>query len=247
MDWEKKKTEQAYLDGELTTSESIHYEEQLSPQKKRELEAEKALETAIVNKLGEGPKCPETLWASLQDQLQVRSRRSSILFFMPRMAVAATLAAVVLLAVWLGRTKPDPVQPESPRVVAIPTNLHEYVKLAQIQGRHDTLQQLVQHGFSDIHIKTPSPRIPGVHPVEIVGMRWIQKSSYRIAEIMFLCCKQPVSVYLIKKCEGNSDCIKLKECKKWYRISRDLGQYWVVALSYHFPRDAINLVAKRDI
>ena len=194
---DRQLTRQACLDDELPLEEVIAFEEQLTAADRRQLQAEREFERELAERLSQPAPCPEALWQRLETRVKAQGRPALVRFVSsPRVRRLAAAAAIALL-LGLGALLMVPAgdQPPTFAGVKLTASLSDFAAWAETTGSAAELQaSLAQHGF---HVRLADPAsTTSHHQIKLLGMRYVHDGKVEMAQVMFDCCGQPVSVFV---------------------------------------------------
>ncbi|MBI1321018.1 MAG: hypothetical protein GC168_19000 [Candidatus Hydrogenedens sp.] len=185
----------ANLDREVTPAEALHFQQQLSETEQTRMAHEVHLEELLVERLLEGPDCPEALWRSIAGQ--VAQRKPARVSRRPVFAWAAGLAAAAALvlvagAAWmaLNRAVPEALAVNAPTVEALAAESQTTPDRAAVETF------LRDHDFAlalnDFDAMPPASE----HAVALLGAR--DSDTDGMVELLYNCCGRPMKLYLAR-------------------------------------------------
>ena len=102
---------------------------------------------------------------------------------------------------------------------------------------------LSANGF---HLKMLSPddhNKVAKHQIELVGMKTLHYDGQLVAELCFLCCGQPVTIFIARKDANVSldACGLCEDSGPWNVATKTVDNYRLVGVSQHGPREVLDL------
>jgi hypothetical protein len=199
----------AYLDGELSSSESLEFDNALSDKERERLIAEKRFESALADRLSGDIKCPDELWNRVAAQMRHADRQERV---MPPIlwklvatgAAAAGLLLVVSVVFLTGRHNSTPgateVVESQPgddflEIIAVP----ELERQAETEGDAVAATRFLKARGIPLAVQPVSTVVPpetSVHEAVFLGARERTVGGDRVVDLMWNCCKEPVIISL---------------------------------------------------
>ncbi len=183
---------QEYIDNELGPHDADEFERNLSEDELRELQEEKNLNMAMRRRISSCPGCPDELWNKLKtqmldDDLGPLERRQP-----RRRTVHVLLAAVAVLAIYLGAAvylTPEESNP-IPAGLTFDVDIEQFGRFAAFHGnRQAIVRDLDKHGFHSLVFDSTDR---AKHPLKVLGVSYVQIDGREIAQIFFVCCGHPM-------------------------------------------------------
>ncbi len=249
---EKEALWMAYLDGQMTASESSAFDSSLTPEDRERLAAEMRLEAGLAERLCQCPACPEALWKRLELQMNngaARRRRTSLTF------AAAAAVALVIGTAWFGGIASGLFPGKYDNTVgavsglAIPDETPEafaaHAETPAPATREATEKFLLDNNIhlaiNDYHEVNPKSR----HDVRLVGACKGNCPERTLYEVLFTCCGQPVKIVIAKKGTGGDKMIgKARKCGEIQDMV-GMGEYTVAVVGKHPAPDLIDVIRPR--
>lgn len=186
----------AYMDGELSDADRAELGQSLTPEQRRMIALDQAIQDRVVDRLRETDRCPDALWQKVCSQIDDAGARSKPWRLWAGLAAAACVTiALGLMFSGLLRSEPLEVQ------VSFPQQIKAFAENAAIQGDQQHLEMVLRENdlpvsIGDITACNEKHR----HHVQLLGMNVIEsdKSKVRYAELRFSCCRRPVSTFVVK-------------------------------------------------
>lgn len=191
----------AYLDGQLSASESLDFEESLSARERMRLDGEVRLESAISDSLTVSDCCPVVLWNKLATQMRDPGTGKSwrLTNWLPHtfMVLAATAAIVITgppLMEYLQRG--SQVAPSS---LEISQSEEEFRSQSEVPPTFAAAQAYLHN--HDINLKLvhlAKSAAQHHHQIEFVGVCEGKCPERTLFELRFICCGKPAKVLVAK-------------------------------------------------
>lgn len=204
---EKDQRWQAYIDGELTSTEMADFENSLSPGERELLMSDIQFERGIVDKLSEGGSCPDEVWKCIKDTLLSKdtddSTQSNIvpLRRKPWRAAVVTLVAAASIAFVISIVAPGKITPglmSAPTVLAADT-VEALANQSEVEPNRLVIQDFMHKNdvTLDLLIEDSLP-ISRIHSgVHLVGAATKEKGAY--VELYAGCCSRPVKLVIARR------------------------------------------------
>jgi hypothetical protein len=237
--------QQSWIDNELNAQEMLKLEERLSPTLLEQLQLERTFQKQLGEQLTTtSPECPDALWNSLKDRMSVRAadltkstgERKIRIFStkskaLPWLYKAGGLAACATLA-WslslnFSTTQEVTVNPSAY------LNDHKFA----YTGRREKLMAALHHKGFFVELK---PETESAHPIIILGLDFEEGSRGIEARLVYSCCDEPV-IITIQHQPQQLNTLQPQHGTA-HHLSKNLGNYYIQALSLHNPSEALDLV-----
>jgi hypothetical protein len=235
----KEKLWVAYLDGQLSASESVAFEATLSDVERSQAARELLLERAFGEALQEAPPCPDQLWMQVAGQIAAAQPRPS-LAGQPRVLAAAliSLAALTLFTFGDSLWRQRPVEP----ILALAAGLPEFEQQSSTSGELDAVVDFMRQRDVQLML-TDVATVPGIgrHPVRLVGASEQGCHGNSVVEIRFECCHKPVKVVLAVAGTKASSILQEGNRSGEVQHLRREGAYLIGVVSKHHAPDLTQL------
>ena len=240
----------AYLDGELSPSETLEYEQGLSANSKERFVAEQRVESALQEVLVDAPECPEGLWRELQTRLaagdSMPTRRR--LWKSVGLAVAAAVIFLLVLVPVLTSRLPGEAL-DGMELIARVVPVDEMEDVIQVGGDVAEVSRFLSDrgiALNVLPVETLSPRDAGEHVTRLVGARELQVGSEIMIELMWNCCGEPVVMKIMQQ-GGLVAASLLKDVGARSIIGMgQAGGHWVAIMGAHAEPGFITLIEPAD-
>ena len=251
MNPDKPKLWQAYLDGELSTSEITAFEGTLSPDERDQLAAEVLLERGIGERLSQGAECPEHLWRRVKNEIAGRSgfgrRYRRVLWGSASLAAAASIAFVAAIY-GPGLLRYAPGIPEgSSAVVMAAETIEELQATSTVDPDRDSVQAFLDDHHVDLRLLEKANDLPMAaihHDIIIVGAREITVNGDKTLELLFGCCGRPVKLILAKQGTRAAEIIGAAASKNGQvQNTRHVGDYFTAVVGGHRAHGLLDIFA----
>ncbi len=189
----------AYLDGELSPSEALEHEATQSSGSSRQMPDERQFESALGERLTQGPACPDALWNDVSDQLEgkvrapVQPRLRELVLKVAAAGLLMALAAPLIVRHFSTSERLDVEQLLSVKTVSAMESLVE------VAGDESQITKL----FADASVPMrllPVTAFPesGDHATRLLGARRIAVGGEDVVEVMWECCDEPVLMKIMQ-------------------------------------------------
>ncbi|MDA0323253.1 MAG: hypothetical protein O2923_11140 [Verrucomicrobia bacterium] len=239
----KDKLWTAYFDGELSSSESLEFDNALSDKERKRLIAERRFESALGDRLSGDIKCPDELWNRVAAQMRRADRR-----VMPPLvwklvatgAAAAGLLLVVSLVFLTGRHNPAAENPGFAEVDSGDDFLQlvavtELEQRAEVAGDAAVATKFLAARGIAVAVQPLAVVVPPESPHDAVflGARERMVGRDRVVDLMWNCCGKPVIVSIAA--EGSAAAARIGRAFGDGRVSgqRRLGGHVAGLVSEH--------------
>jgi hypothetical protein len=213
----KDKLLSAYLDGELTVSESDAFEKSKSHVELEHIRKEKHFEEVLNNHLTSGVSCPDHLW--LEIIKEIKSKKKPILLYL--LTSAAALAACLMFFF-----KSD-IEAERPSTIA------ELNAASLIKGTLIDVNRFLSENKIDLTLS--KMMVSPNHTQKIIGANIENIDGDEIVTLYFDCCGSPVKVYILPK-ESNAEKFVQKKDSSWndnIKAQSKSGNYRLALIAKH--------------
>lgn len=187
----------ASLDRQFTPAEALEFESRLSPAEQERLSREYRLEELIMERLLDGPECPDAL--SRRILLQVRngsSRWKRAKKALPWLAVAAAVIVVSALP-WMPT---DFRLREADSTATLPpmaASVAELARESQTPADRAAVERFLQDHGVQLALADFNQLLPASgHDVTLLGVREGVSDDGSLLEILFNCCGFPIKLYV---------------------------------------------------
>jgi hypothetical protein len=181
----------AHMDGELDLSESVAFEESLSPREIKRLQAEKRLEQRLGETLLDGRECPDALWQETKRAMlenKVKKRRT---WQWAGTLAAAAVVLVVAGTAWLtGAPQSDPFAMEGGTVASLAAESDTAATAEAVMAYAS------ERGFDIALPNFPTTPEGSHHHVELLGAKHMRLAGEDAMAIHFACCGEPARVVM---------------------------------------------------
>ena len=173
----------AYLDSELSVTETEKLESHLTSTQLKYLQREKKLEERITEKLNSGKECPPEVWQDVLNQVQKNNSRVRLTV----LSVIVAAAAVLTIAFTVDFNDYGP---------NVPSTVAELQSMSQTEASLDGI-----NGFlAGKNINLKLNELPqGYHKKEVIGAGVEIIAGDEIVTLLFQCCGEPVKVYVLPR------------------------------------------------
>lgn len=199
-----EKLRQAYLDGELSASEISAFEKQLGPGERDELAAEKRLECALADRLGQPVKCPELVWRRTQAKLGgyrgVADRYRRFAWGAISLAAAASLAFLVSYLAPALVDNGREVE-ASPALVLRSDSVEDFQRSSMTEPGHKAAAHFLRNHGIDLQVDSEEvlPMAAIHHDIWILGARMDRAGQGEAGVILFACCGYPMKITVAER------------------------------------------------
>lgn len=196
MSVDKAKLWQAYIDGELSASETAEFEASLTGAERERLAAEQRFERGFSETLSRGGECPAEVWR--RTLALVSERRKSAgpptrrRWAMGGLGLLAAASIALMLAIFI------PGAPDSESVVLAANTVEELAALSETEpGREAAVEYLRAHDIGFELVPEDSLGIAAIHyGIEVVGARASKTSRDEVVELLMACCEYPIKLVM---------------------------------------------------
>lgn len=231
---------QLYIDGQLAEHDRVEYEKKLSPNQKKEIDAERNFDGLIVKSIkSKQEKCPDQLWENIKTRLEDKADTSASARIIPvyKRPLAYAACAIVLFVLIFAITVPRSTVAEQIEIqVDFPKDTTAFVEQAVIKGDQQDIQKILNdEGFIvDISdIQECNKEHP--HFVQIIGFSSVEIEGVKhpCAHLYFTCCGQPVSTYIVDKSKKSQEYKFSSTMPEIKRSDKTIRNYRIVTFSPH--------------
>jgi len=224
----------AYLDGELSASESARFDASLSQHDRERLAAEMQFESAMADVLGKTAGCPDEVWRRTIAKVEGTSQRRSYgrrKWIPAALGIAAALA-VVVASVFAPHSK------SLPEFVALNTELPE----SAIAGELPKAQAFLSARGVDIRLRPiEGDSLKDHEGTRILGYREARYGQEAVYELYYNCCGKPLKVALAKKGGAAAALLeKTLDGSNGIQSTRDVGEYRVALVGKHHAKELLD-------
>lgn len=235
----------AYMDGQMSASEALDFEQSLSARDRARLDGEVQLESAVCESFAEGPCCPLALWKNLVTQMQqpAAPKPSRWAYFVSRgIIVVAATAAIVIGAPIFEEYFGDRGYDNTVSAVSIGETTRDAFAegLTARASLVDAQQYLQKHDISLRLTGLPAGGHP--HEVEFLGVCRGRCPEGSLYELRFWCCGKPAKVLIARR--GTSGEEVLRDAFKCGEIvERDIcNEYIATVVGGHGSSDLLKVL-----
>ena len=249
MEMNREQMWQAYIDGELSTSEMAGFEGSLNPVEQQQLARDVQFERGLSERLAAEADCPDDVWertkALLLDKAAAeetvvpfkkrRPRRHSVLYGAGSLVAAAVLAFTTTMLG--GSTNSAPIFLHA-------ATIDDLAKRSVVEANLEAIQAFMHE--NNIHLDLlpeNSISMAKIHtPIQLVGASKDDASD--CVELFAGCCRQPVKILIVHR---DSEAAKLigqatnSECD--VQATRIVGDYLTAVVGRHPAHDLLDIFA----
>lgn len=235
------------MDGQMSASEALDFEQALSTRDRARLSGESRLEAALCDSLSNGPCCPGALWEGLRSQMQQPAARKPgrMAYFLSRgLIIAAATTAIVLGAPYYERllNQWGTGQPESPVAIS-ETTREAFAEGLAAQASLAEAQRFLQSHNINLRLSSAAGGNGGhMHNVEFLGVCRGRCPEGGLYELRFWCCGKPAKVLVARRGSSGEEVLRdAFACGE--ATEREISQEYVTALvGGHGSTDLLNVV-----
>lgn len=247
MSWDDHdKRWMAYLDGQMTASEALDFEETLSERDRARLAGEVRLESAISDALSGPECCPADLWSKLSLQMRnpapAKPSRTAYWFSRTAVVLAAT-AAIVFTVPYYEEFSRAQSQGTLSGLGVQEASLDDFRRRSEVPPTYAAAQNyLRQHNIDLKLVNLGDSGRQGHHQIEFVGVCEGGCPEKTLFELRFICCGKPAKVLIAKR--GTSGERILREAARCddIRETRTSDGFIMAVISSHESPDLLNIV-----
>ena len=193
----------AYLDGQMSTSESLDFERTLGARDSARLEAEMRLESAISESLSAGPSCPVALWKDISVRMagpaQVKAGRMAYWISRTTVVLAAT-AAIVFGAPYYEDYLDTPGVRAQSQVAIHETTRDEFSRGLQATTSMAAAEAYLRENNINLRLAgTVEVERGHRHHLEFLGACRGRCPEGTLYELRFWCCGEPVKLLIARR------------------------------------------------
>lgn len=231
---------QLYIDGQLKEHDRAEYEKQLSPDERKDIEAERNFDGLIVKSMkSKQEKCPDQLWEDIKTRLEEKDYTAASVRIIPlyKRPLAYIACAIILFVCIFTIVAPKSTVAEQIEIqVDFPEDTKIFAEQAVIKGNQQNIQKILNdNGFiidiSDIQECNKNH----IHFVELIGFSTVEIDGVKhpCAHLYFTCCGEPVSTYIIDKSLQSHKYVFSSSAPQLQRTDKNINNYQIVTFSPH--------------
>ena len=243
MNLDREKMRQAYLDGELSASETAEFEAALTPAEREQIEGEVGLEAGLGEVLSRGAACPDALWRGLETRM-AEGRSDKKRNHYPSWRLAAAAAAGIVFAVSL--FAPQSKDVASPAVVLAAETVDELARMSLTGPGIEEVETYMRGHHVEVQILQPAKLgMASMHRgIEILGAREEAVGNDRVVSLLMACCDHPVKVVFARRGGPAAEAIgKAAAGGGHVQATRAIGAYIAAVVGTHPAHGLLDIVA----
>lgn len=232
----------AYMDGEMSASESASFDSGLSPNERERLLAEMDFESELGEVLGVPVECPREAWSEAMARvrhhdLSHASIGERMWRYALRLAPVAGIAALLLLGFFFVAPEPEPafLSLNEKDVASFETKNAECDSVAEV--RDFLSRRAVQVSLDPYNSLNESST-----PYELVGACENDYRGELVMELLFRCSDGPAKVVIVRKAGSAAGEIGRALAAGTVRASRTVGDVIIAVVGQGAPRDLDRIV-----
>lgn len=239
---------QAYLDGELSVSETSEFEASLTEEERERLAAEMQFEGGLAERLSRDAKCPEDVWKRTKALIvEARDAESRPRSLRPWYWGVASLAAAAAVALMISVFAPVQSSPSSALVLAAET-VEDLAATAKTEAGREAAQAYLDSHDVDLHINpVESLSIASTHhDIEFLGTRTGYAAGEPVVEVLLGCCGRPVKVVMALQGSAAAQEIGFAAGENsQVGATRSVNGYLAAVVGDHTPYELLEIVSRR--
>lgn len=232
----------AYLDGELSSSESVEFDSALSDRERERLIAEKRFESALAERLTGDMKCPDELWNQVVARMGAAEQHKRVMppILWKLVATGAAAAGILLVVSAVFLTGRHNFLGGSQQIAGDFLKLAPVAELeqrAEMKGDAQAATEYLAARGIPLTVQPISALVPETSPHQAVflGARERTIDGERVVDLMWDCCGDPVIVSVAA--EGSQAAEQIDRAFADGRVGgeRRLGGHVAGLVSEHAP------------
>jgi len=245
---ERGKRWMAYMDGQMSASESLEFERSLSPEDKKRMAEEVRLESEICDRLAGQECCPKALWNSLALKMtnQEPQQRDHITGWQRWVVAAASIATVITTSfVVYQDMSAEPAELSGLEISE--DTLTEFASQIEVPGTREATQRFLDdHNLQLRMVGLDSPELKTHHPIKLVGACMGNCPKGELIEVRLTCCGKPIKLFIAKEGTGGARMIeKAIKCGTVQASRVSDGVVTALVGDIHGNVDLLNLLQPR--
>ncbi len=249
MNLDREKMRQAYLDGELSASETAEFEASLSAAEREQLEGELGLEAGLGEVLSRGVDCPEALWKALESRMAgAQSDKTRHRFPAWRLVALGAAAAGIVFALGLFASQTDTVS--SPAVVVAAETVDELALMSLSGPGIEEAESYLRDHHVEVQLLQPAKLgMASIHGgITVLGAREEAVGTDRVVSLLMACCNHPVKVVFARKGSAAAEAIgKAVGDGGQVQATRVIGDYVAAVVGTHSAHGLLDIVAGQHV
>lgn len=232
----------AYLDGELSASESARFDESLDELEREQLQTEMEFQSELADVLGARVECSRNAWKQAMTMVRQydyahESSFAKMRRYALRLTPLAVLAAGIILAVVFFTPEPQAafLSLTDEDVAALEVKSQEYDSVAEVR---DFLEQRAVQVALDPYNSLDADTTPYV----LKGACENQYKGEPVMELLFKCMDGPAKVVIVRKSGSAASQIGRALADGTVKASRTVGDVIIAVVGQSAPRDLDRIV-----
>ncbi len=253
MNTKKEHLWQAYIDGELSATDMVDFEESLSESESRLLASDVLFDRALSEGLAKDAACPDDVWARTKALLEAQptvptndTPKNPILY---RRAWGpwgfATIVAAAMITLMVSWMMPSTSAP----IILAEETVDELAAQSQVNANSADIERYMHENNYQLRlVAVETLHIVQIHSdVHLLGAR--RNYNGDVVELLVACCHQPVTIIIAERNTPLARIIaqEVANSESDVQATRNIGNYVAAVVSKHPAVGLLDIVAGQHL